>query len=93
MTLLASLTSLSGCLVCILGVGNAYREVKIEGALECVGLALSRTQFVCAWAMSIAAGLQSVKSFVTFLASCSSFYCSAKLLLLCRVDREGALLE
>ena len=66
---------------------------QIEGALECVGLALSRTQFVCAWATSIAAGLQSVKSFVTFLASCSSFRGSAKLLLLCRVDREGALLE
>ena len=33
------------------------------------------------------------KDFLTFLASCSSFRGSAKLLLLCRVDREGALLE
>ena len=76
-----------------LGSGQCLQRGQIEGALECVGLALSRTQFMCAWVMSIAAGLQSVKSFVTFLASCSSFYCSAKLLLLCRVDREGALLE
>ena len=43
--------------------------------------------------MSTAAGLQSVKSFLTFLASCSSFHGSAKLLLLCRIDREDALLE
>ena len=33
------------------------------------------------------------KEFLIFLASCSSFRGSAKLLLLCRFDREGAFWE